>query len=173
MRGDAMQEQWQDVKRPFLKKTELIIYELHTRGFTKHPSSQVENPGTFLGIIEKLDHLKNLGINAIELMPIHEFDERDNPLINPKTGHRLWNYWGYMTTNFFAPMKRYASSEDRLAPLNEFKTLVRECHRNGIEVILDVVYNHVSLASSLEIIDKESYFILNPDKSHTNFSVRG
>jgi glycogen debranching enzyme GlgX len=164
---------WEKTKKPNLLKQDLIIYEMHVRGFTKHRSSKVSYPGTYLGIVEKIPYLKSLGINAIELLPIHEFDERDNPRKDPFTGKRLWNSWGYMTTNFFCPMKRYASSNDRLAALTEFKTMVRECHKNGIEVILDVVYNHASPASGLDLIDKESYFILNKDKSHTNFSGCG
>lgn len=164
---------WEKTKKPNLLKQDLIIYEMNVRGFTKHPSSKVAHPGTYLGVIEKIPYLKSLGINAIELLPIHEFDERDNPRKDPLTGRKLWNSWGYMTTHFFCPMKRYASSNERLAPLTEFKTLVRECHKNGIEVILDVVYNHASPRSGLEEIDKESYFILNKDKSHTNFSGCG
>ncbi len=164
---------WENTEKPNILKQDLIIYEMNVRSFTKHPSSKVSHPGTYLGIVEKIPYLKSLGINAIELLPIHEFDERENPRKDPLTGKRLWNTWGYMTTNFFCPTKRYATSNNRLAPLNDFKTMVKECHKNGIEVILDVVYNHASQGSGLEHIDKESYFILNKDKSHTNFSGCG
>ena len=164
---------WQDVAKPNIPKKNLIIYEMHVRDFTMHKSSNVKHPGTYLGLIEKIPYLKSLGINAIELLPIHEFDERENPRKEPITGKRLWNSWGYMTTNFFCPTKRYTTSSDRLAPLNEFKTMIREFHRNGIEVILDVVYNHVSAQSGLEKIDKEAYFILTKEKEHTNFSGCG
>ncbi len=164
---------WEGVTRPNIPKEDLIVYEAHVRGFTMHKSSESAHPGTYLGLIDKIPYLKKIGFNAIELLPIHEFDERQNSKKEPVTGKRLWNSWGYMTTNFFCPTKRYATSNDRLAPLTEFKTMVREFHRNGIEVILDVVYNHVCYHSDLEKIDKESYFILNKDKTHTNFSGCG
>lgn len=164
---------WENTPKPNIPKKHLIIYEMHVRGFTKNKSSNVTHPGTYLGLIEKIPYLKELGINAIELLPIHEFDERENPRKEPITGKRLWDFWGYMTMNFFCPTKRYATSNDRLAPLNEFKTMVREFHKNRIEVILDVVYNHVSPLSGLEKIDKAAYFILTKDKAHTNFSGCG
>lgn len=157
---------WQNVAPPHHAKEDLIIYEMHVRGFTMDPSSQVAKPGTYLGVIEKIPHLKNLGITAVELMPIHEFDETD--AVHPG----LFNYWGYSTLNFFCPKKRYATSNDRLAALTEFKTLVRELHRNGIEVILDVVYNHVSSKSQLDLIDKDTYFILYKGE-HTNYTGCG
>jgi len=117
---------------PNIALQDLIIYETHVRGFTMDPSSQVTHPGTYLGFIEKIPHLKKLGINAVEFLPIFEFDEThvgSKPFVN---------YWGYNTTHFFAPKKWYAHEN----PVNEFKTLVRELHKNGILVILDVVYNH-------------------------------
>jgi isoamylase len=129
---------WQEVSPPRLKWRDLIIYEMHVRGFTQDDSSQAFHPGTYLGVIEKIPYLKELGINAIELLPIYEFDECDNPRINPEGEAPLYNYWGYGPLNFFSPMARYANSD----PVNEFKTMVRELHRAGIEVILDVVYNH-------------------------------
>lgn len=128
---------WENVVSPSIAKEDLILYEMHVRSFTKHPSSGVKNRGTFLGIIEKIPHLKRLGINAVELMPIHEFNETENQRLNPKTGEKLCNYWGYGTVNFFTPMRRYGTAED-------LKRLVRELHREGIEVILDVVYNHTT-----------------------------
>jgi isoamylase len=164
---------WEGTPKPNIEKHNLIIYEMHVRSFTKHPSSKVEHPGTYLGMIEKIPYLKELGVNAVELLPIHEFDERENPRMESFTNKRLWNCWGYMTMNFFCPTKRYATKDDRLAPLVEFKTMVREFHKHGIEVILDVVYNHVSALSHLDEVDKEAYFILNKDKHHTNFSGCG
>ncbi|MBM3192234.1 MAG: glycogen-debranching protein, partial [Chlamydiae bacterium] len=164
---------WEGSQKPKLTPQELIIYEAHVRGFTQDKSSLCKHPGTYLGLIEKIPYLKKLGVNAIELLPIHEFDERDNLRQDPQTGHKLWNYWGYMTLNFFAPMKRYATTHDRLSALNEFKTMVREFHKAGIEVILDVVYNHAAPASDLEKIDKSAYFILTEKKEHTNFSGCG
>lgn len=129
---------WQEVSAPKIKWKELIIYEMHVRGFTRDPSSQVSRPGTYLGIVEKIPYLKELGINAVELLPIYEFDECDNPRTNPEGQEPLYNYWGYAPLNLFSPMARFAESD----PIGEFKTMVRELHRAGIEVILDVVYNH-------------------------------
>lgn len=157
---------WQNVSPPKHAKEDLIIYEMHVRGFTADPSSHVKAPGTYLGLIEKIPHLKDLGITAVELQPIHEFDETD--ALHPG----LFNYWGYSTLNFFCPKKRYATTSGRLAALTEFKTMVKELHKNGIEVILDVVYNHVSSHSQLEIIDKETYFILHKGE-HTNYTGCG
>lgn len=134
---------WQDVKAPLIPDEELIIYEMHVRGFTQHPSSGVSHPGTFLGLIEKIPYLKQLGINAIELMPLFEFDETHCKNLHPTTGQRLPNYWGYNSLHFFVPMRRFATSD----PCAEFKTMVRELHRNGILVFLDVVYNHTGEGS--------------------------
>lgn len=129
---------WQDVKAPVISRSELIIYEAHVRGFTQHPSSKVSSPGTYTALIEKIPYLKKLGINAIELMPIFEFDETHCKNVDPKTHKSLVNYWGYNSLHFFTPMRRYAASD----PIIEFKTMVRELHRNKILVLLDVVYNH-------------------------------
>jgi isoamylase/glycogen operon protein len=113
---------------------------MHVRGFTQDPSSNVAHPGTFLGAIEKIPYLKDLGINAVELLPIYEFNESEVDIKNPKTGERLFNYWGYSTVNFFSPTNRYGVENTSF----EFKSFVKECHKNGIEVILDVVYNHTA-----------------------------
>lgn len=156
-----------------VRHQDLIIYEMHVRGFTQHVSSDCRHRGTYLGLIEKIPYLKGLGINAIELMPVHEFDERENARVSPKKNLCLWNYWGYSTVNFFCPMKRYASNAHRLSALRDFQFMVRELHSNGIAVILDVVYNHVSGLSDLEKIDKASYFILDGEQNHTNFSGCG
>lgn len=164
---------WEGVKSPNLSKELLSIYEMHVRGFTKSPTSGCKFPGTYLGVIEKIPYLKELGINAVELMPIFEFDERENLHKSPSPNVRLYNYWGYNTVNFFCPMKRFASSGNRLAAITEFKTLVRELHRNGIEVILDVVYNHVSMKSCLEFIDKYEYFFVDQFGNHMNYSGCG
>lgn len=164
---------WEGIKPPGYSLNDLIIYEMHVRGFTQSETSQVNCKGKFLGVIEKLPYLKNLGINAIELLPIHEFDETESPFIHPLTKEPLCNYWGYMTVSFFVPMKRYATNSERLTALTEFKTLIKECHRYGIEVILDVVYNHVSKKSPLPLIDKESYFILSETGEDTNYTGCG
>jgi isoamylase len=164
---------WWGAKKPNLPKNKLVIYELHIRSFTRHETSNTDYPGTYLGVIEKIPYLKKLGINAVEILPVQEFDETENPRKDPETGKKLHNVWGYMTTNFFSPMKRYATTDERLRAIHELKTMVRELHKNGIEVIMDVVYNHVGRASSLELIDKDAYFLLNQDKSHTNYSGCG
>ncbi len=122
---------WQGINKPSIPKEDLIIYEMHVRGFTQHPTSNVTNPGTFSAIISKIPYLKNLGINAVELLPVQEFDELN-----------FDQYWGYNTINFFALMQRYSAASDGAGIVNEFKTMVRELHRNHIEVILDIAFNH-------------------------------
>jgi isoamylase/glycogen operon protein len=170
---------WQKVVQPKLPMEELIIYEMHVRSFTEHSSSKVKAPGTFLGMIEKIPYLKNLGVNAIELMPIFEFDECDNVHINPKTNQRLKNYWGYSTINFFAPMNRYSSSAEWTGAMDEFRTLVREMHKEGIEVYLDVVYNHTGEGTmkgpwfSFRGIDNQVYYMVHPDGHYLDFSGTG
>jgi isoamylase/glycogen operon protein len=131
---------WEEVSPPNHPKEALIIYEMHVRGFTQKSNSQVKHPGTFLGMIEKIPHLLDLGVNAVELLPLFEFDERNNPRKNPFTREPLCNYWGYDPISFLPIMNRYGVSDTE----KEFKTLVRELHRFGIEVIVDVVYNHTS-----------------------------
>ncbi|MES2121356.1 MAG: alpha-amylase family glycosyl hydrolase, partial [Chlamydiota bacterium] len=110
---------WQNDRRPHIPLDEVVLYEMHVRAFTQHPSSKVKHPGTYLGVIEKIPHLKSLGINAIELMPIFEFNECELHRVNPKTGQSLYNVWGYSTINFFSPMNRFASSADWTASMDE------------------------------------------------------
>lgn len=154
---------------------ELIIYEMHLRGFTQHASSGVSCPGTFSGMEEKIGHLKSLGINAVELMPIFEFNEREYRRLNPANGHPLCQYWGYSTVNFFTPMRRYGRQD----PVVEFKSLVKKLHRQGIEVILDVVYNHTaeggkgSPAFCFKGLSNESYYLLDSQGDYLNFSGCG
>lgn len=158
-----------------LPKEDLIIYEMHVRSFTIDPSSQVCHPGTFLGIIEKIPYLKTLGITAIELLPIFEFDENSNPFQNTEFPH-LCNYWGYASLNFFSPCRRYAYASDPCAPVREFKTLVKAIHNAGIEIILDVVFNHTGMQGtfcSLPWIDRPSYYILDPQGQFCNYSGCG
>lgn len=157
---------WENVKAPGTPSKDLIIYEMHVRGFTQDGSSHVKNRGTFSGIIEKIPYLLDLGVNAIELMPIHEFNECSNHHMNPNTDERLYNFWGYSPIHFFYPMQRFSSSDDAKKTLLEFKTMVKEMHRHGIEVFLDVVFNHTgekksegSVYSFLGI-DRPSYYIL-------------
>jgi isoamylase len=170
---------WQKVPQPKLPMEDVIIYEMHVRAFTEHPSSQVKAPGTFLAMIEKIPYLKELGINAIELLPIFEFDECHNQNTNPKTHKKLCNMWGYSTINFFAPMNRYASSSGWTQAIDEFRTLVREMHKNKIEVYLDVVYNHTAEGNidgpwfSFRGIDNQIYYMLQPDGQYLDFSGTG
>jgi glycogen operon protein len=161
---------------------DLIIYEMHVRSFTRHPSSKVKQPGTFAAIREKIPYLKVLGINCVELMPIYEFDEFENNRPNPETGELLMNYWGYSTVGFFAPKAGFAATgkmKDATMVADELKTLVKELHKNGIEVILDVVFNHTAEGNehgpfiSYRGIDNATYYMLTPEGYYYNFSGTG
>ncbi len=157
--------------------SETVIYELHMRGFTRHASSDVAHPGTFLGLTEKIPYLKALGITAVQLMPVMEFDEMDNPNRHPVTGERLRNYWGYSTQSFFAPKAAYAANIGE--QVLEFKTMVKAFHEAGIEVILDVVYNHTSEgnengpALSFRGLDNSLYYMLDRQGRYLNYSGCG
>lgn len=170
---------WENDKFPLLPQKDLIIYEMHVRGFTRHSSSKTAHPGTFLGVIEKIPHLLDLGVNAVELMPIHEFNEQEFQKINPKTKEHLYNYWGYSTVNFFAPMQRYATNGTIGTAITEFKMMVKELHKNGIEVILDVVYNHTAEGGqtgptiSFKGLANPIYYILNDQGQYQNYSGCG
>jgi isoamylase len=170
---------WGEDRPPQIPMKDLIIYEMHVRGFTQHPSSGVVHPGTFLGIIEKIPYFKQLGINAIELLPIFEFDECENKRLNPITGEKLFNYWGYSTMNFFSPMKRYATSFDWGAAMTEFKQLVKALHQNGIEIILDVVYNHTGeggmqdFTFSFRGIDNPVYYMIDDEGEYRDYTGCG
>ena len=135
-----------------------------------------KRPGTYAAVIEKIPYLKELGVNCIELMPIFEFDELANERINPQTGEQLVNYWGYNPIGFFAPNAAYAASGE---PALELKTLVKQCHRDGIEVWLDVVFNHTAEGNengptiSYRGIDNKTYYLLKPDGGYYNFSGTG
>ena len=120
------------------------IYETHVRSLTLSPTSGAAHPGTFRGVVEKIPYLVDLGITALELLPVQEFDELENPRVNPRTGERLQNYWGYNTISFFAPKGRYSSSGALGQQVTEFKEMVRALHAAGIEVILDIVFNHTA-----------------------------
>lgn len=157
-----------------------IIYELHVKGFTYHASSGVEHPGTFRGVAEKIPYLKELGVTAVELMPVQEFDEEENTNRNPLTGEKLKNYWGYSTISFFAPRGRYSSSGSMGEQIREFKEMARELHRAGIEVILDVVFNHTAEGDHLgptlcfRGIDNSIYYMLEDKKRfYKNYSGCG
>uniref|UniRef100_A0A0E0LWZ8 Glycosyl hydrolase family 13 catalytic domain-containing protein n=1 Tax=Oryza punctata TaxID=4537 RepID=A0A0E0LWZ8_ORYPU len=156
---------------------DLVIYEMHLRGFTNHSSSNVEHPGTYIGAISKLDYLKELGVNCVELMPCHEFNELEYFSCSSKM-----NFWGYSTINFFSPMIRYSSGGIRNCgrdAINEFKTFVREAHKRGIEVIMDVVFNHTAEGNekgpilSFRGIDNSTYYMLAPKGEFYNYSGCG
>ena len=156
--------------------SESIIYEMHVRGFTQHPSSKVENPGTYLGIIEKIPYLKSLGVTAVELMPVHAFPTRDVWGAIPERP----NYWGYDPLAFFAPHQGYAVSHEPGAVVNEFKTMVKELHKAGIEVILDVVFNHTCEGNekgpvlSFKGLENRVYYMLTDGGAHyANYSGCG
>ena len=170
---------WQDDHQLEIPAENLVIYEMHVRGFTRHESSGVKFPGTYAAIREKIPYLLELGVNAVELMPIQEFDERENDFHNPATGEKLLNYWGYSTIDFFAPKSAYAAMGHLGMEADELKALVKLLHQNGIEVILDVVFNHTGEGNqkgptiSFRGLDNKVYYMLKPDGSYQNFSGTG
>lgn len=170
---------WEDDTFPRIPMNDLILYEMHIRGFTRHPSSGAKHPGTYAGVIEKIPYLQQLGVNAVEIMPVHEFNEKEVELVCPYNGEKLHNYWGYSPVSYFAPMNRYASKSSRDEALIEFKTMVKEFHRHGIEVILDVVFNHTSEGNekgpiqSFKGLDRNAYYMIDPHGRYLNFSGCG
>lgn len=182
LRGRLIKEEpfnWEGTSLPRIPMKELIIYEMHVRGFTKHPSSNVAHPGTFLGVSEKIPYLKSLGVNAIELMPIHEFNENENYHRHPITKEPLVNFWGYSPVNFLALMNRYGSCSDWGVTLREFKTMVKAFHKENMEVYIDVVFNHSAEGNekgayySLKGIDSAIYYMIDSDGQFMNFSGCG
>ena len=168
---------WGDLKAPLIPMEDLIIYELHVRGFTMDASSGVTHPGTFAGLMEKLPYLKSLGVNAIELMPIFEFDEMQD--YREFNGQALYNYWGYSTVSFFAPNTSYAAKEEINKEGTELKNLILACHQQKMEVYLDVVFNHTAEGNergpffSFKGFDNNIYYLLTPDGKYYNFSGCG
>lgn len=169
---------WQGDRPLNHRLSDSIIYEMHVRGFTRHPSSKVDTPGTFKGVTEKIPYLKALGITAVEFMPVTEFNENESLFHNPETGERLKNYWGYSPLSFFAPKSGYSSNPKR--PLAEFRNMVKALHKAGIEVILDIVYNHTAEGgddgptTSFRGIDNTIYYLLDPwTRTYLNFSGCG
>jgi len=162
-----------------IRDEDLVIYEMHVRSFTQSETSGVKFRGTYAGIVEKIPYLKKLGINAVELMPVFEFDEFENSRIHPDTGERLYNYWGYSTVAFFAPKAGFASTGKFGMQVDEFKQLVKELHRANIEVILDVVFNHTAEGNehgpsiSFKGLDNKIYYMLTPEGYYYNFSGTG
>lgn len=170
---------WQEDAPLLTPLEDSILYELHVRGFTCHPSSGVKQPGTYAGLGEKVDYLRQLGVTAVELLPIHEFDELNCPFTNPQTGERLRNFWGYNSLAFAAPKAAYAMSAQEHGQVYEFRDLVRTMHLSGLEVYLDVVFNHTGEGDdrgqtySFRGLDNDLYYMLGPDGSYRNFSGCG
>lgn len=163
-----------------LPQEDSIVYELHVKGFTKGAGAGVEHVGTYKGLTEKIPYLKELGVTAVELLPVQEFDEAENPNVNPVTGQRLVNFWGYSTIAFFAPKASYSATDGMGKQINEFKEMVRALNEAGIEVILDVVFNHTGEGNhlgptiSFRGIDNSVYYMLDEDKRlYKNFSGCG
>ena len=160
------------LRRPL---SESVIYEMHVRGFTRSSTSRVDGPGSYLGVIEKIPYLKSLGVTAVELMPVHEFPTEETDGSKSKRG----NYWGYDPMSFFAPHRGYQEGDEPGAQVDQFKQMVRELHAAGIEVILDVVFNHTSEGNdqgptfSFKGLENSVYYMLNGDGSYKNYSGCG
>lgn len=168
---------WGNIKQLEQPFEDLVIYETHVRGYTKDKSSGVSAPGTFAGLKDKIPYLKDLGINAVELMPIFEFDEMESARVVDDV--QLYNYWGYNTVSFFAPNTSYAFNEEHNHEGDELKSLIKALKEKGIEVILDVVFNHTAEGNemgpcfSFKGIDNNVYYMLTPDAHYYNFSGCG
>jgi glycogen operon protein len=172
---DSLAYDWEGDMPLLRPASQTIIYEMHVKGFTRHPSSGVSETtrGTYAGVIEKIPYLQQLGITAVELLPVFQFDPQDAP-------RGLVNYWGYAPVSFFAPHQGYSSSRDPRAPVNEFRDMVKALHRAGIEVILDVVFNHTAEDDhrgptlSFRGLENSTYYMLGRDRStYANFSGTG
>ena len=178
-RGQIIREDydWEGDKLLEIPFRDLVIYEMHVRSATMHPSSGVKYPGTYAGLTGKIPYLKKLGVNCVELMPVFEFDEYEYSRVIG--GRRLFNYWGYSTVGFFAPKAGYAASAPYGLEVDEFKNMIRTFHRNGIEVILDVVFNHTAEGGdrdryiSYRGIDNRTYYLLDDQGRYLNFSGCG
>jgi isoamylase len=170
---------WEEDAPPLISLEDTIIYELHVRGFTCHPSSRVAHPGTFRGLIEKIPYLQWLGVTTVELMPIFEFDECDCPFVNPQTGAKLVNFWGYNPIAFAAVKAAYAATGKEDGETREFRDMVKAFHAAGIEVILDVVFNHTGEGDdrgrtySFRGLDNELYYLLDEAGRYLNYSGCG
>ena len=153
---------------------DLVIYEVHVRGYTQDRSSGVKNRGTFAGIVEKIPYLKELGVNCIEFMPLFEFEE-----FFPDLDDEPFNYWGYSTANYFSPKAGYAALGPLGLAADEMKNMVKQLHKAGIEVILDVVFNHTAEFGdggeyiSFRGVDNKTYYLMNPDGTYSNLSACG
>ncbi|ABV32709.1 MULTISPECIES: glycogen debranching protein GlgX [Pseudothermotoga] len=176
---DDSKYNWNNDRRPKIPWKDTIIYEMHVRFFTISPTSKVKHPGTFLGIVEKLDHLKELGVTTIELMPIFEFCANANTNINPLNGKKLKDMWGYNPLGFFAVTGNYSAGMKLGEQVFFFKDFIKELHNHGFEVILDVVYNHTGEGNELgptlsfRGIDNEIYYMLNPSNKRLYLNYSG
>jgi glycogen operon protein len=170
---------WQEDAPPLIPLEDSVIYELHVRGFTCHPSSGVVAPGTFAGLVEKIPYLQWLGVTAVELLPIHEFDENDCPFQHPQSQERHRNFWGYNSLAFAAPKASYAASAAESGQVREFRDMVRAFHAAGIEIILDVVFNHTGEGDdrgstfSFRGLDNELYYLQTPEGHYLNYTGCG
>ena len=173
---------WEGVTPPKIDPTERIIYEMHVRGFTRHGSSGATHPGTFDAVVEKIPYLLDLGVTTVELLPVFQFDEKDNAFIDPVTGDRLTNYWGYNPVGFFAPHRGYYTEGwQRMRYLTGFRDMVKALHRAGLEVFLDVVFNHTAEGAedgptlSFRGLENSVYYLLEADdrSRYANFSGTG
>jgi isoamylase len=171
---------WEDDQPLNIPLADSIIYELHVRGFTRHPTAGVRHSGTFQGLIQKIPYLQELGITAVELLPINEFDETHNDKVNPLTGKPLLQYWGYDSIAFFAPKSSYAVETKQGQQISEFKDMVKALHRAGIEVILDIVFNHTAEGGaqgttfSFRGLDNSIYYMIDKESGqYHNFSGCG
>ncbi len=168
---------WGNSRQPLIPMEDLVIYEMHVRGFTRHGSSGVEYPGTFKGLQEKISYLKDLGVNAVELMPVFEFDEMKD--YREVDGKIVMDYWGYNTVSFFAPNTGYTAEVEHNHEGTELKRLIKELNENGIECFLDVVFNHTAEGNemgscfSFKGFDNDIYYMLTPDGHYYNFSGCG
>ncbi len=177
---DTSRFDWQGVQPPKIDPTARVIYEMHVRGFTRHPSSGVESPGTFAGLIDKIPYLVDLGVTTVELLPVFEFDPHDIDYVDPSTGEPLVNYWGYDPIGFFAPHRGYyVENWERMRYLTGFRDLVRELHGAGIEVVLDVVFNHTGEGDAdgptlcFRGIDNVVYYLSEPGDPGTYANYSG
>ena len=170
---------WEDDAPPLTEYEDSLIYEVHVRGFTCDPSSGVADKGTFRGLVEKIPYLKWLGVTAVELMPVFEWDECDCPFFHPETGEKLTNFWGYNPVAFAAPKAAFAASAKQHGQTHEFRDMVKAMHAAGIEVILDVVFNHTGEGDdrgrtfSFRGLDNELYYLLDDGGNYLNYSGCG
>ena len=170
---------WQHARPPRRPLQDLVIYEMHVKGFTAHPTSQVAHPGSYAGVTEKIPHLRELGVTAVELMPVHAFDPQAVVFINPETGKGLSNYWGYDPVGMMAPAAHYSGSGHPLQAVEEFRDMVDALHGAGIEVILDVVLNHTAEGNArgptlhFRALDDEIWYMRGAAGSYLDYTGCG